>query len=156
MPPRARKLRVNESDETGQPVIEDGLGRGWVSGGPWDPRNAYPEVEANMQDHGFEHLNIPASAPVFTDPVSLPASNFTIQQQNTNYLDVFHTKLTLAKCYILKEQELGLDPDRPGIHREQASILLAVSHQGGYLFLAAGALAYGRRGGPQEALLSFP
>ncbi|KAF1846410.1 uncharacterized protein K460DRAFT_281662 [Cucurbitaria berberidis CBS 394.84] len=94
---------------------------------PASARNQqHPAVSTNRGTHNdFDYLNIPTPAPV---EVSLPKPrtfNFPNAQTEAKYIACMRGKLLEAKNYILKEQELGLDPDRPGMHKELTAILLA-------------------------------
>jgi hypothetical protein len=128
MAPR-RKLPGNEKDAIAQTFNEDDFRRYWVAGDPdstnFVSRNTSDSILFNHQDNGFQHLNLPAASLHFNDTLAPPPTfqNFTAQQ-NIAYLNAVHAKLSLAKSYIIMEKQLGLDPDRPGIHKEPIATFL--------------------------------
>jgi hypothetical protein len=129
MAPR-RKLTDDEKDAIAQTFNEDDFRRHWVAGDPdstsFVTRNTCDGVLFNHYDTGFQHLNLPAAKPHdFKDiPAPPPAFQTFTAEQNAAYLHAVHAKLSLANSYISKEKELGLDPDRPGMHKELTSTLL--------------------------------
>ena len=73
---------------------------------------------ANKTDHGFNHLNISPATLQPPDKVLPPRFKFATTTDEAHYLNVMRDKLAMARNYILKEQELNLDPDRPGAHKQ--------------------------------------
>jgi hypothetical protein len=126
---RAPKLDVNEKDKIAANWAADDPRRHWVAGKAKDfRRNEHPGVTANQQDHGFEHLHLEVSG--FTvnirdPPIEPPLfTNF-----NSEGIAAWHKsmrlKLILARAYVVKEKELGLDTDRRNAHKEKTALMLA-------------------------------
>lgn len=127
MPPRQKtSLGINDKDYTENDIAPDDFRRNWVSKNPFSARNSNPKVTANQEHHDFDHLNIPTPTPslAVSDLLEPPNFLFPAPETEVQYLAWMRMKLHLAKDYILKEDELGLDPDRPGMHKEVIAVLL--------------------------------
>ncbi|KAH8724834.1 hypothetical protein GQ44DRAFT_573600, partial [Phaeosphaeriaceae sp. PMI808] len=97
----------------------DGALRNWASPDPYSSKNfpwkskANLKHKSNLVDYGFNHLNLKAPAPQEQVPLYV-ADLSSIQDTDDirTYLDVLQEKFKLMCLFILKENELGLDPNR--------------------------------------------
>jgi hypothetical protein len=127
----APKLSPNDKDFNEKELIRtSALGEAdprlrWVALDPHNKRNAHPAVAANTVETGFSHLAIPIPPPVYDDPLTPPNFTHLTKRNEVAYVRLVRDKLVLARDYILAEQNLGLDPDRPHQDKEATARLLA-------------------------------
>lgn len=126
MPARTRKPRINEKDEGALSLSEDDFRRHWVSADGLSLRNAHPKVAFNRENNGFDHLKLTEMPLINTKAIAAPNFADFNPEEETKYLSMIRDKLSLTKDYILKEQELSLDPDRIGMRHTTTPKLLAV------------------------------
>ncbi|KAH8640278.1 hypothetical protein IG631_03219 [Alternaria alternata] len=126
MPARTRKPRINEKDEGALILSEDDFRRYWVSADGLSLRNAHPKVAFNRENNGFDHPKLTEMLLINTKAIDAPNFADFNPEEETKYLSMVRDKLSLTKDYILKEQELSLDPDRIGMHHTTTPKLLAV------------------------------
>ncbi|OAL03769.1 hypothetical protein IQ06DRAFT_344992 [Phaeosphaeriaceae sp. SRC1lsM3a] len=88
----------------------------WLFNGPFDPRNTDPRNPANMQDCGFEHLNLPLpKAAYYSDhpmPNTWSKKLGSIAAGRSQSIAMIVGKFKLVVKFIQADKELGLDPDR--------------------------------------------
>ncbi|CAI9627989.1 unnamed protein product [Alternaria burnsii] len=123
---RTRKPRINEKDESALSLSEDDFRRHWVSADGLSLRNAHPKVAFNRKNNGFDHLKLTEMPLISTKAIDAPNFADFNPEEETKYLSMVRDKLSLTKDYILKEQELSLDPDRIGMRHKTTPKLLAV------------------------------
>jgi hypothetical protein len=100
-------------------LVPSGVAQNWSSPNPAHNLNLHGNNSANLKhpsnliDHGFNHLDLPTSiipkahdVPHFQEPI------FTDCDDERQYLHIVAEKLKMAKLFILKEVELGLNPNR--------------------------------------------
>ena len=86
-------------------------------------RSRYPE-NTKIRGRNTNLLERPYSTShVIQDDLN-PRLEFATEEDEATYLSLFRKKLQFAKDYVLKEQVLGLDPDRPGSHESPIEIAL--------------------------------
>ncbi|CAO2655061.1 Nn.00g117940.m01.CDS01 [Neocucurbitaria sp. VM-36] len=126
MTSRVRKhLSINEKDYKSTEIGPEDPRRGWVSKNPFSVRNRHPQVAANMSHTDFNHLKIPTPTPLMVEEPTPMEFNFSSREAEAEYLNSVRTKLAMAKTIILEEQDLAIDPDRPGAHKTARSMRLA-------------------------------
>jgi hypothetical protein len=100
-------------------LVPSGVAQNWSSPNPAHNLNIYGNNSANLKhpsnlvDHGFNHLNLSTEfilkahdVPQLQEPI------FTDCDDERQYMHIVAEKLKMAKLFILKEVELGLDPNR--------------------------------------------
>jgi hypothetical protein len=123
--PRHAKLGANDKDAASASFTEEDARRHWVAGNRRGlKRDAYPDVTANQQDHGFKQLHLDITLSMLSAPLEPPNFDNFDARQATAYTDKFLRKLTLAKTYIIAEKELGLNPYRRDVYKDKTALML--------------------------------
>lgn len=129
MAPKANKqtkprLGPKDKDYDESEIAADDFRRNWVSLQGYSHRNRHESIPANREDYGFNHLAISTPEDVIGNLIDPPTFKFPDEDTQKLYLACVRDELKLARDYILKEQELGLNPDRPNLHKEAPSLSL--------------------------------
>jgi hypothetical protein len=110
MPPKKKSWRS---------LVPSTVAEHWISPNPNNSHNWHGYNTANLShhsnliDYGFNHLNLPAAVPTPADPIMIEEPTFKNKPtEELKYLATVQEKFAMVKAFILKEKELGLDPNR--------------------------------------------
>lgn len=100
-------------------LVPSTVAANWSSPNPGHHLNTHPHNQTNLKhpsnlvDHGFNHLNLHThSVPLVHDIPTFQEPTFPDPHDEQLYFNTLQEKLKMAKLFILKEVELGLDPNR--------------------------------------------